>query len=185
MKKSKYIIFGFTICFMTFLIIGILLNYVDTNCKIKVKKIENFDIKISSINENIEKIKNDNCKSVLKSMSDKIRNTYYESDVSINKYIKSYFYTDNNDYYSLYLSAKEVCDYSDDSIDELVIASKTYPQSVKARYDSNYEIDFKDYFNRNKINEISDEVGTYSTKILELNSLNEYVNGVIKHEENI
>ncbi len=185
MKKSKYIIFGFTICFMTFLIISILLNYVDINSKIKVKNIENFDIKISSINENIDKIKNDDCKSVLKLMSNKIQNTYYESNVSVKKYIESYFFTDNSDYYSLYISAKEVCDYSDDSIDELVIASKTYPQSVKARYDSNYEIDFKDYFNRNKINEISDEVGTYSTKTLELNSLKEYVNGVIKHEKNL
>ena len=185
MKKSKYLIFGFTICFMTFLIFGIFLNYVDANSKIKVKKIENFDNKISTINESIEKIKNNDCKSVLKLMSDKIKNTYYESDVSIKTYINNYFYTDNDDFYSLYLNAKDICNYNDDSIDELVIASKSYPQSIKAKYDSNYEIDFKDYFNRNKINEISDEVGTYSTKILELNSLKEYINGVIKHEKNV
>lgn len=185
MKKSKYVIFGFTICFITFLIMGILLNYVDINSKIKVKTIENFDTKLNTINENIEKVKDDNCKLVLNAMSNKIKNTYYESNVSMKKYVKDYFYTDNIDFYSLFLNAKEVCDYSDDSIDELVIASKAYPQSLKTKYDSNYEIDFKDYFNRNKISEINDEVGTYSTKILELRSLNEYVNGVIKHEKNL
>ena len=185
MKKSKYIIFGFTICFMTILIIGILLNYVDVNSKIKVKKIENFETKINIINENIDKIKNEECKLALKTMSDRIKNTYYESDVSLKTYINNYFYTDNNDFYGLFLKAKEICNYEDNSIDELVIASKSYPQSVKAKYDSNDEIDFKDYFNRNKVNEISDEVGTYSNKILELNSLREYVNGVIKNEKNI
>ena len=71
------------------------------------------------------------------------------------------------------------------SSSKVVIASKAYPQSLKTKYDSNFEIDFKDYFNRNKISEISDEVGTYSTKTLELRSLSEYVNGVIKHEKNL
>ncbi len=185
MKKSKYIIFGFTICFVCFLIIGILLNYVDVNSKIKVKKIDDFDIKINKIDESIEKVKDNDCKTILKMMSDRIKNTNYDSDVSIKTYINNYFYVDDNDYYSLFVSAKDICNYSDDSIDELVISSKAYPQSVKARYDSNYEIDFKDYFNRKRVNEISDAVGTYSNKTLELNSLKEYVNGVIKHEKNV
>ena len=188
MKKSKYVILGFTISFVLFFVIGIILNYVDANSKIKVKKIDNFDVKISSINENIEKIKNEDCRESLKLLSDKIKDTYYESDVSIKTYVNNYFYIENysyNDFYSLYLNTKDICDYKNDSIDELVIASTSYPRSLKSRLDSNYEIDFKDFFNRKKINENNDEVGTYSSKILELRSINEYVNGVIKNEKNL
>ena len=169
MEKIKYFIFGMIVCFIIFVITGIVFNIIGLNNKIYVKTLDNFDTNIEAIDSHIDHVNVDDvCKDSLKELSNRVKETYYKNDVTISEYNDNYF-KDNFTFYSLYIDVTNSCDIDRKTysyIDEYAIESQSYPQEVHTRVLSNYEIKF------------SDNIGTYSNKMLELRVLNELL-GVI------
>ena len=168
-------------------IVGIILNFVDLKMRIFVKEIPEFDKKIEEINNRIDKVYNNDCKEVLYSLSERIEYTYYETDIRIKDYVDRYYNNEEfsyNDFYNLYLNAKDVCGIDNSEIDVDALASKSYPETVKTRINTNHIIDFKDYFNYKNAYELSDNIGTYTNKTLELKTVKELVDEVYKKENN-
>ena len=179
--KTKYFIFGMITCFIIICIFGCVLSVVSFNDKIYVKTLDNFDINIGTFDARIDSLKvNETCKNSLKNLSDRVKSTYYNNDVTIKEYDNNYF-KDGVTFYALYLEAFNECEIDNDAysyITEYAIESQTYPQLIHSRRIANYELKFTDYINYKEIHEISDNIGTYSNKTLELKVLSELL-GVI------
>lgn len=186
MDNHKYIFLGMLITFLIVVILGVININVNLNNKIYVKEVPKFYKKITSIEDRIEKIEDESCRTSLKELSTRIKDTYYENNISIKDYYKNYS-KDGKTYYSMFISSLEVCDINIDDIDEVndyLLASRVYPDLISDRYKASYEINFTDYFNYKNIHELSDNIGTYSNKEMEILSLSKLVEEV-QNEESV
>ena len=78
----------------------------------------------------------------------------------------------------MYLDTLDSCNNELDDVQEitnLVIASKSFPESIKAKLNSNYEIKFIDFINYKNVHELSDNLGSYSSKELELMAIDNLI----------
>ena len=189
MKKYPYVFLGIFIAILVFIIIHIISVPIKLNRKIKVKPIENYYVLLDNANEEINKIKNEECKNSLLNMSDRIRNTYYSEDIYLKDYYKNYF-VDDYRFDAYYKNVTDNCDfnfidykknnkylYKLDTYSKM-LASMEFPYEMANRYLGSYQISFDDLFVMNEEIERVDELGTYSNKNLELEVLNELISGV-------
>ncbi len=175
MKCIKYFIFGFISCFICVFLAGIILN--NFNHKVYIKTLDNFDDTVNSLSKNFDKVKDNTCKSSINELLERSKNTYYKNNVSIKEYVNNY-YSNNTDFYKMYLDTLDSCNNELDDVQEitnLVIASKSFPESLKAKLNSNYEIKFIDFINYKNVHELSDNLGSYSSKELELMAIEKLI----------
>ena len=177
MKSIKYFMFGFITCFILIFIIGVIINSFNSSVKVYIKTIDNFDDNISSLRSRLSKIENATCSTSLSSLIDRSEKTYYKNNISLKKYINNY-YSDNTDFYKMYLETLDSCSINIDDVNDitkLVIASKSFPESLKAKFNTSYEIKFIDFINYKNIYELSDNLGSYSSKELELMTIDKLI----------
>ena len=73
----------------------------------------------------------------------------------------------------------KVCKIKEDnSRYSLALASYAFPSSIKSKYNLKHEIKFKDVNTREEVLKDEYEVGSYSSKILELRVINELLDGL-------
>ena len=115
---------------------------------------------------------------------ERIKDTYYEDNISVKEYYENYNQYGKT-YYSLFQEALTICDLDIkdyDRMNDYLLASRVYPDTVADRYKSSYEIKFVDYFNYKNIHELTDNVGTYSSKKMELMALSELIGETLDEE---
>ena len=177
MKNVKYYLFGFITCFIVIFVIGVILSSINSSKKIYIKSLDDFDDSVSSLKLLLDSVEDTTCKSSINELLERSVNTYYKNNVSINEYVNNY-YSNNTDFYQVYLETLNSCnnDINDvKDITKLVIASKVFPESMKAKLNSSYEIKFIDYINYKSVNELSDNLGSYSSKELELMAIDNLI----------
>src|SRR5574344_1487566 len=82
-------------------------------------------------------------------------------------------------YYYNYISDKCNIKY-DEKLYVEVLKTMIFPDEIKNRYNLNYEIGIKDLIGRNKTYSSHDQLGTYTTKVGEIQLLNDLLDEVIK-----
>lgn len=176
--RLKYFLFGSLVTIMILIVVNILvlLNNKDV---IYVKGIEGFDTKLSSIDKRIEKIKNQECRLEFVKISDNIKKTYFRENTTVDKYYHAYF--DDEIFLNIYKSVLDKCSIKEnDERYYLVLASYSYPNSIKTRYNLRHEIKLKDKSVRDLMNRETDEIGSHTTKILELRVIDELLEDMKK-----
>lgn len=171
--KFKYFILGCLFSVIIFIFINILI-VLSRNEDIIVKEINGYGRIVTDISSNIDKIKDENCKSSFKNMLDFINKTHYSKNVSLKDYYNNY-YGDKTFIDHFYL-VKDECKL--DGIDDiyiLALSSTNYPEEIKVRYNLKHEFILKDRDSRKEVLKEQDEVGTYTTKILELRVIQELI----------
>lgn len=179
--KKKLVILGILITLMIFILVGIISIESHKSERIYVKDLPFYTKRATIIRDDIEAIKNETCKNSLKEMFDRINETHFTEDVSIKKYYNAY-YKDNKTFLNFYEVAVNSCELKDnlDEIYVLVLAASNYPNEVKKRFLLSHEFVIKDYDSRKTLYQSADETGTYTTKILELQIINELISRVNK-----
>lgn len=166
--KIRYVLQGMLIT----LIIGIVIHVMtlDRISKelIHVKEVPLITKRFTSLNERIINEENETCKDALNAMLERVKKTYFANDVTIKEYYEAYNDEEKN-FIDFYEDVNVSCKLeNNDDIYFLVLSSLNYPNSIKNRYELRYEFLIRDSFNRADIYISSDEIGTYTTKLLEL-----------------
>lgn len=168
MKNIKYILLGVLISFIIFFIIGIIYSNINRNNKIHINKYDGYEDTRNTLLTKIDKVKDESCRSSLKTMLERIDSNNLSGDVSLKDYYYSFYAGDMTiiDYYNYVVAS---CNLKNNpKIYNQAMSSLVYPSYIKDRYNRSYEIYFKDYlFDDNNTN----EVGTYTTIINELTTL--------------
>lgn len=176
--KIKYFIFGSIVTVVLFIIVNILL-VINNNEIINIKTISNFDEQIGNVDRRIEKIKNNECKQALSDMSNNIKKTHFNNNVSVSDYYHAYF--DGEVFINIYARVLDQCKIEEESSRYiLALSSMSFPENVKTRYNLKHEFIFKDKDLRSELLKESDEIGSYTSKALELNVINELLDGIKK-----
>ena len=186
MDNHKYIFLGMLITFLIIIILGIININFNFNNKIYVKEVNHFYVSASTLERKIKSIEDEECSSSLMGLLERIKDTYYEDNISVKEYYENYNKYGKT-YYSLFQETLTICDLdikNYDRMNDYLLASRVYPDAVADRYKSSYEIKFVDYFNYKNIHELTDNVGTYSSKKMELMALSELI-GVTLDEESL
>ena len=91
--RLKYFFIGCLMTIMLFLIVNIfvVINNSDT---VIIKKYENFQESIDKIDKKISKVKDEECKASLVKMSNNIKRTNFNENISVDDYYKAYFSED-------------------------------------------------------------------------------------------
>lgn len=177
MKNSKYILAGSILTFII-LIIFAFININDSRKEIiYVKDLESYTKTITEFQNRVDKIKNEECKQSIQKYADKINKTHFDKDVTVEDYYNAY-YKDDKDTIKLYTDIENICDYHDDKIYEIVLEANIFPTEIKNKYNLSYEFSINDKMSRKLVNINHDNLGTYSTKILELKALDEIIKKV-------
>ncbi|MCX4249101.1 MAG: hypothetical protein OSJ65_04995 [Bacilli bacterium] len=174
--RLKYFFIGCLMTIMLFLIVNIfvVINNSDT---VIIKKYENFQESIDKIDKKISKVKDEECKASLVKMSNNIKRTNFNENISVDDYYKAYFSED--EFLNIYSEVEDNCHIiEDNSRYVLALSSYTFPSSIKLRYNLKHEIRFKDRKSRNELEKSQDEVGSYTSKVLELRVINELLEGI-------
>lgn len=150
------------------------------NEEIIVKDISGYGKVVTEYSEKIEKIKNKDCRESMNNILNVVNKTHFINNVSIKEYYEAY---SNNSFLDNFYDVVEKCNIKEEKSDPIYVmalASTNYPNSVKEKYMFSYEIRLKD--NYSSLLETStniDEIGTYTTKALELKTISELL-GVVK-----
>lgn len=177
--KFKYMIFG-SLLTIIIIISAYIISISFKNLEIiTVKEIEDYSKINESLKEKIAKVKNKDCQKSLDEMLKRIDGTYFEDNVTIEKYFKAYFEDDKTiiNYFDDVLSSCKLTREETDYIYVDVLASMNYPNKMKERYELRYEFELPDFNSRKKYI-THDEVGTYTTKTLELKVLKNLIEEV-------
>lgn len=179
--KKKYITIGILLTLIFFTLLY--LFTINSNKKeiIHIKDLSFYTKRATAIRNEIENIENEECKNSLEAMFNRINETHFTSDVTIEEYYNAY-YKDNKVFLNFYDDVIENCEIEDelDDIYVLAISSTNYPNEVKKRYLLSHEFIIKDNNSRDELYQTSDETGTYTTKALELQVINELLSKVKK-----
>lgn len=176
--KTKFFIFGSIVTIVLFSIVNILL-VINNNEVINIKSINNFDEQIAIVDKKIEKIKDNECKQALGDMSINIKKTYFNKNVSVSDYYHAYF--DGEVFINIYSRVLDECKIEeDDGRYILALSSMSFPENVKIRYNLKHEFILKDEYLRKEVFKEPDEIGSYTSKALELNVINELLDGIKK-----
>lgn len=179
--KKRLIILGALITLMILIIIGIISISTHKSEKVYVKDLAFYTKRATIIRDDIETIKNETCKNSLMVMFDRINATHFTRDVSVEEYYNAY-YKDNKTFLNFYEEAVTSCELKDnlDEVYVLVLAASNFPNEVKKRFLLSHEFIIKDYDSRENLYKSTDETGTYTTKALELQIINELISRVNK-----
>lgn len=166
---------------MFLILIGIFTLQFNKEEMIYVRDLSFYTKRATIIRDDIEKIKNETCKKSFSDMFNRINETHFTENVTIEKYYKAYFKDDKTflNYYEDLIGSCEL-DEDLDSIYILVLSASNYPNEVKKRYLLSHEFIIKDYDSRDILSKNIDETGTYTTKALELQVINELLGKVKK-----
>ena len=180
MKKYPYVFLGIFISILAFIIIHMITIPIKMNRTIKVKPINSLYSILDDDNKKISKIKKEECKNSLLDMSERIRDTYYPSDVSLKIYYNNYFIDDYRFdlYYQIVIEKCELENKT--STYNKVLESMVFPYEMKNKYLGSYQISFNDIFVLDEEEKRVEELGTYSNKLLELDVLNDLISEVTK-----
>lgn len=171
--KFKYFILGSLFSVIIFISINILI-VANRNDDITVREISGYGRIVTDISSNIDKIKDDNCKTGLKDMLDFINKTHYNKNVSVKDYYDNYY--GDKTFIEHFYSVKDKCKLDDiDDIYVLALSSTNYPEEIKTRNNLKHEFVLRDKDSRGELLKEQDEVGTYTTKILELRVIQELI----------
>ena len=188
MKKYPYVFLGFFISILVLLIIHFISINIKMNRVINVKEMDDsYSKKIVEIESDIEKLKDDECKNSLKYMSDRIKVTIPDKGVTLKDYYHRYYGYDNNrndddgeTFLFFYSKVADNCNINNDSIYSKALESMVFPYEIKNRYLGTYQISISDLFILKDEIDKSDELGSYSNKMLELEVLSKLVEEVKK-----
>lgn len=166
--KMKYIMEGVLLTVVIALLIHLLTFNDMASEMISVKEIPMMTKRLTSLQERIDKIKDEDCRNSIDTMLKRVKSTYFSENITIEEYYNAYT-KDEKNFIDFYEDVNNSCKLDgNDDIYFLVLSSLNYPNSIKRRYDLRYEFIFKDTFNRENNYQNSDEVGTYTTKMSEL-----------------
>lgn len=177
--KKRLIILGVLITLMLLILLGIISVGSHKNENIYVKDLSFYTKRATIIRDDIEKVKNEICKNSLKAMFNRINETHFTENITIEKYYNAY-YKDNKTFLNFYEEAIKDCEINEnlDELYVLVLSASNYPNEVKKRYLLSHEFIIKDYDSRERLEKSADETGTYTTKALELQIINEIISKV-------
>lgn len=171
--KFKYFILGSLFSVVLFISVNILV-VLNRNDRIFVKEISGYGKVVTRISEDIDKVKDDNCKTVLKDMLGFINKTHYSKNITVEEYYNNYY--GDKTFIEHFYSVKDKCNLDDiDSIYVLALASTNYPEEIKTRYNLKHEFVLNDKHSRLELIKEQDEVGTYTNKVLELRVIQELI----------
>jgi len=180
MKKYPYVFLGIFIAILVLIIIHIISVPYKMNRMIKVKQIDSLNSILDEYDKKIDKAKNEDCKNSLLAISDRIRRTYYSSDISLKDYYNNYF-VDDQRFELYYNQVLEKCSLKNKtSTYNKVLESMVFPYEMKNKYIGSYQINFNDILVLDKDIKTVEELGTYSNKTLELSVLDDLIKEVIK-----
>lgn len=174
--KVKYFILGvfFTVVFCVLLNLFLLTRNDDV---VIIKEIKDFDKSLSLIDEKISKIEDEECQNSFVDLKNNIKKTYFSKNTTISSFYEAYF--SDKVFLDLYKDVEDVCQIKEDnSRYSLALASYAFPSSIKSKYNLKHEIKFKDVNTREEVLKDEYEVGSYSSKILELRVINELLDGL-------
>lgn len=179
--QKKLIILGSLITVIILILLGIISTFYNKSETIYIKDLAFYTKRATLIRDDIEKIKEDTCKNSLSAMMERINETHFTDNISIEKYYKAY-YKDNKTFINFYEEAVDQCEIKDnlDELYVLALAASNYPNEIKKRFLLSHEFIIKDYDSRKDLYKSSDETGTYTTKVLELQIINELISKVDK-----
>lgn len=179
--KKKYIIIGILLTLIVLTFVGLLFLHSNKKEIIYVKDLSFYTKRATKIRDEIENVKNETCKNSLNDMFRRINETHFTTNISIEQYYNAYF-KDNKTFINFYEDAIKSCELDSDldSIYVLVLASSNYPNEIKKRYLLSHEVIIKDKDTRDNLFKSADETGTYTTKALELQVINELISRVTK-----
>lgn len=176
--KIKYFILGM---FFTIIVALVVNNLVVLNSDdvVIIKQISNFTDEMDNIDKKINKVKRDECRDSLNKMSNNIKKTYFSQDTTVTEYYETYF--SDTVFLDLYKEVLNSCELSENNSRYLLaLASYSFPSSIKAKYNLKHEVKFRDLETRESVLKDEYEVGSYSSKMLELNVINELLDEVGK-----
>lgn len=176
--KFKYFILGSLFSVILFIFVNILV-VLNRNDSIYVREVSGYGRIVTAISEDIDEVKNENCKTGLKGMLDFINKTHYSKNITIKEYYNNYY--GDKTFIEHFYSVKDQCNLDDiDSIYILALSSTNYPEEVKTRYNLKHEFILRDKHSRLELIKEQDEVGTYTNKVLELQVIQELIKEVKK-----
>ena len=191
MKKYPYVFLGIFISILVFFIIHIITINIKINRVLNVKDFDTYYDKVIEKKSDIEKIKNEECKQSLLDMADRIAGTIPQKGITIKEYYNRYYGLDNNredddgmSFLYFYSNVANTCNINNDGIYLKALESLEFPYEIKNRYLGSYQIGVSDIFILKKDIDKSDELGSYSNKMLELETLSKLVEEV-KNEKNV
>lgn len=177
--KNKYITIGVLLTLIILTILGILTLNDNKKEVIYIKDLSFYTKRATIIRDEIDTIKDEACKNSLSDMFNRINETHFTANISIEEYYNAY-YKDNKTFLNFYEEAVKSCELTSDLDDiyVLVLASSNYPNEIKKRYLLSHEFIIKDKNSREDLFKSADETGTYTTKALELQVMNELLSRV-------
>ena len=169
MKNTKYVLLGVFIMFIIIFIINIVSSCINSNRTIHIKSYDGYDKTRESLSTKINKVKNTDCKNSLNNMLNRIDDNNISGNIKIKDYYEV-FYKDDLTFLDYYQEAVETCNVKNDQIYIKAMSALLYPNQIKEEYNHSYELHVK---YKNNSNNISDEIGTYTTILNELGVLSD------------
>lgn len=174
--KLKYFIMGILFFVIIFFVVHIFI-VINNNDVVVIKDYEAFQENIDKIDKRISKVKDEICKSSLEKMSNNIKRTHFSENTNVDDYYHAYF--DEDEFLNIYGEVEDACRISEDnSRYVLALSSYTFPSSIKLRYNLKHEFIFKDRNIRRELEKNQDEVGSYTSKVLELRVISELLESI-------
>ena len=173
--KYKYFLFGILSTIIIIFILSLISFNNVKNKTIYIKDIPAYGSIISKNKTNLDKIKNEDCKSSINNMINRINETHYSNNISISEYVNSY-YKDNKDFTNFYYDTLEKCNIEEnDELKDLLLVATLFPSQLKEVYNTSYEIRLIDNKTRDEFKKNNNEMGSFITKYYELKILNRIV----------
>lgn len=176
MEKVNNIFWGMFLCIVIMTIIFILNIFMNANEDIHLKDVNDYMGKITAMREDIDNLKvTDNCRNTLYEIADTINATHFsQSHIKIKEYIAKY--QSVKPLTELVALAQDNCSLKDtDAIYVLAMSSMVFPEEVKNSYNMRYEFHIRDWLSRKQLVNSHQEVGSFTTKSLELRVLKELI----------
>ena len=191
MKKYPYVFLGIFISILVFFIVHIISINIKMNRVVYVHTFEGFDQKVLAKNNDMKDIKNEACKASLQDMLYRIVNTIPERGITLKRYYELYYGYANgveeDDGYTFlhyYSRVSDACNINDESIYLKALESLEFPYEIKNRYIGAYQVNIFDRAILQKEIDKTDELGSYSNKMLEYETLVKLIEEV-KNEKNV
>lgn len=176
--KIKYFTLGCLFVVIVFMIVNMFM-IANRDEIIIIKSLANFDNETKELDNRISKIKNDECRESFYELLANIKKTYFNENTTVDKYYDVYF--SDKVFLDIYKEVETSCKIDeDDSRYTLALASYAFPSSIKSKYNLKHEVKFRDKVTREDVLKDEYEVGSYSSKVLELKVINELLESIKK-----
>ena len=184
MKKYPYVFLGIFISILVFLVVHIISINIKMNREIKIYDFSNFSYKVIATNKDIQSIKNEECRSSLDAMANRITNTVPHRGITLKQYYELYYGDEEETFLYYYSRVSDACNINNDNIYLKALESLEFPYEIKNRYIGSYQVNIFDTYILKKEIDKTDELGSYSNKMLELETLVKLIEEV-KNEKSV